>query len=301
MSMRILNVTGPKGLGPKVLDTAFSAGIDKASMRPTEIYKADGGSETYDRVDVETSTPKAKRFIDALLAADFYDCRAVTIVSRESRSIVPGPDVEEVTLPLVEPATDLYEELWQFTHVTYGHVGRVFISACLLAYGVAEAKLLVIIAGLLFLPVLPLISAVSFGLAGRQFRLARMGVVAFAVSIALLFAGGVLIGLVCQPPIKFNELGSPVVGLVTSFGVGIAATLASIDDAGRRELIGLAAASQIGIIPVWLGLVVVLGLPTGESVAPKLFSLAANTVVLMVTLMGAQYATGVVGEIRRVK
>jgi hypothetical protein len=45
-----------------------------------------------------------------------------------------------------EPSVDLMEELWQFSHITYGLIGRVLISAGLLAYGLIEQKLLLMIA-----------------------------------------------------------------------------------------------------------------------------------------------------------
>jgi hypothetical protein len=86
--------------------------------------------------------------------------------------------------------------------------------------------------------------------------------------------------------------------------VGVAAGLASIDDAGRREMIGLAAAGQIGLIPVWLGIVTVLGLPvdapSGEAVMRAL-SFLANLAALTITIMIMQLATGVVGNISRMR
>ena len=63
----------PKGRGGDVARTAFSVGIEKVSRRQIESQSADGKTETKDVVDVETSTPLAKRYIDAVLAADFYN------------------------------------------------------------------------------------------------------------------------------------------------------------------------------------------------------------------------------------
>jgi hypothetical protein len=49
----------------------------------------------------------------------------------------------------------------------------------------------------------------------------------------------------------------------------VAAALATADDVGRRELIGLAATAQVAIIPVWFGICFVFGFPTLESVSPR--------------------------------
>jgi len=39
-----------------------------------------------------------------------------------------------------------------------------------------------------------------------------------------------------------------------SLALGVAAGLATSDDVGRRELFGLAAATQVAILPVWFGI-----------------------------------------------
>ncbi len=302
--MRILNVTTVHGLGPRVLEIVFSSGIRSASMRETEVYSADGLKEIRDRLEVETSTPKAKRLVDSILAAEFYDPSAVKIVTRQARAIVGDEDIRELTYPLVEPSTDFYDEVWQFTHVTFGVVGRILISACLLAYGMIEANILLMIGGLLFLPLLPVILGISYGLLGRRFRLTKAGFLYLFVAVVILFAGGLVVGSLVGPPMKYTDLASPLSGILISLAVGVAAALASVDDAGRRELIGLAAASQIGIVPVWLGIVLVHGVPTevgGHVVLTKIASTVGNFIALISGIMATQYLTGIVGEIRRVR
>jgi hypothetical protein len=68
-----------------------------------------------------------------------------------------------------------------------------------------------------------------------------------------------------------------------SFAVGIAAGLATADDVGRREMIGLAATAQIAIVPVWLGLGLVLGFPVSDPTPParRLLSLLLNIAVII--------------------
>src|SRR5438874_1826489 len=302
--MRLVKISVPAGWGAKVLNTAFSAGVASLSVFQLTEHYANGNTEIRDVLDIQTSTPKAKEFIDKLLAEEYYDAERITFNIRQPRSLVSKMGIRERTAPLVEPATDLFEELWQFNHVTYGLVGRNFIAAGLLAHGLIEGKTLFTIGGLLFLPILPMVMAISYGITGRQWKLMTQGFKAFAVSTLMLFLGGVSVAILSQPPIRFGDLGSPASGIAISVAVGIAAALAAVDDAGRRELIGLAAASQIALIPVWLGIIMIFGLPADThtyEILVRILSFAANLTVLIVTVMAIQYATGVIGQIRHVK
>src|SRR5215213_6837680 len=101
--MRLIMVSAPAGSGDNVAQLAFSAGIETVSRRQVESQHADGKIEQKDVVDLEASTPKGKRFIDALLAADFYQQEDFTISIRQPRSIISRTGVRELTEPLVEP------------------------------------------------------------------------------------------------------------------------------------------------------------------------------------------------------
>jgi hypothetical protein len=303
--MRLVKVKVTKGMGTQIKATAFKVGVETVSIYPLLNYSRNGEVEEQEAVDIETSTPKAKAFVDELLAADYYKGDSVTFNIRQPRTIGSNQDIRELTTPLAEPPTDLFQELWQFSRVTYGLLGRVLIAAALIAYGLINAKILLLIGGLLFLPVLPLIMAISYGIVGRQWRLAAEGAFALACTTVVLYAGGAAMGFLSQPPPRSDDTGTSFfVGVLFSVAVGVAAALASIDDAGRREMIGLAAAGQIGLIPVWLGIVTVLGLPvdapSGEAVMRAL-SFLANLAALTITIMIMQLATGVVGNISRMR
>jgi len=140
--MRLVKISAPQGKGTNVAQTAFSVGIEQVSIQTAESHRATGEPQTRDVVDIETSTPKAKHFIDALLAADFYNSEEFSIAVRQPRSIISGDGLRELTKPLVVPASDIFEELWQFSHITVGFVGRNFIAACLLAYGLINQQIL---------------------------------------------------------------------------------------------------------------------------------------------------------------
>jgi hypothetical protein len=263
--MRLVRVKTPEGKGGEVARVAFDVGISEAGIHQLQIHHADGQTETKDVVDVETATPTAKAFIDAVMSAPFFSAGEYSINVRQPRSIVSSQKPPKLTWPLVEPTIDIFEELWQFSHVTFGFVGRVLIAAMLLAYGIIEHQILIMIAGLLFLPLLPLLLAMGFGLWTRQWRLAGQGAFALFVAVALLVLGGAIVALATNPPMRYNEHNPLLVSFLISVAVGIAAGLATADDVGRREMIGLAATAQLAIIPVWFGVSFVFGFPANDS------------------------------------
>jgi hypothetical protein len=299
--MRLVSVKAPEGNALKIAEIAFSAGVDQVTTRSLELLSSDKTKTVRDVVDIETSTPKAKAFLDGLLEAPFFDPQTFSIVVRQPRSLVGSRKLVEVTKPLAEPAIDIFEELWQFSHITYGFAGRILIGAGLLAYGLVESKLLFLIAGLLFIPLLPLMLAVGFGVLTRQFRLAVQGALALIAAMVLLWLGGVIVALVTYPPMRYTESNSLLTGLVISLAVGTAAALATADDAGRREMIGLAATAQVAIIPVWFGVSVVFGFPQLESTPPgkRALSLLVNVIALVLASMATYAFTGMKAKVLR--
>jgi hypothetical protein len=301
--MRLVKVSTTEQHTDAIISIAFETGIKTASVHKVEARSADGGRKSKDIVDLQTSTPQAKRFIVRLLGAGFYNPVDISVVTRQPRSIISDDDIKEITSPLEEPGPDLYEELWQFSHVTYGLVGRVLISGGLLSYGLINQHILLIIAGLLFLPVLPMLIAISFGVVGREWKLALQGAGALVTSIILLFVSGVVIAMSSDPPMRYQEFSSLPVSFAISVAVGIAAGLASMDDAGRRELIGLAAASQIGIVPTWLGVTLIFGLPPaidGSDVLQIVTMLVSSVLIIVTVVAIVQLASGVTRNIDRI-
>jgi hypothetical protein len=228
-------------------------------------------------------TPLAKAFLDDFTSRPFFTRDTFSIAVRQPRALISRERLSILARPLVEPSVDVFEELWQFSQVTFGFVGRILIGALLLAYGLVEYQLLLIIAGLLFIPLLPLMLSVGFGLRTKQWRLAAQGIFSLAVALGLLILGGLTVGLLTTPPVRYAEFNSLPVGLMISCVVGIAAGLATVDDAGRREMIGLAATAQIAIIPAWIGLCIVLGFPAlGDPVSRRLLALLLNVFAIIV-------------------
>lgn len=293
--MRLVRINAPEGKGETVAQTAFAVGIESVSVFQVEQIAQSGARQTKDVVDLQTSTPKAKLFLDALLSADYYDAQDYAVLIRAPRSVLSKESLFEITKPLPETAADILEELFQFAHITYGFVGRVFIAGGLLAYGLIEQQMLIMIAGLLFLPLLPLLQAVGFGALTGHAKLSAQGALAFALAAVLLVAAGAATAAFSDPPLRYNEFNSIFTGFLISLGVGVAAGLAIIDDAGRREMIGLAATAQIAILPVWLGICLVFGFPatmTTSDVLKHIVSFFINFATIIAAAGAVHYLTG---------
>jgi hypothetical protein len=226
------------------------------------------------------STPTAKSFVDAVMAHERFDPEQWSISSRELRAIVGRASAREITRPMVEPAIDVFEDLWQLSHVTPGYISRAFVAAVLLAYGMVDDNAIAIVVAALFLPFLSVVLAISFGLWSADLGLARQGASAILVSTVCSVAAGALVAALHGPALQFHSFQSPLVGLAISSIVGVAAGLSTADDAGRRYLIGVAAAVQYAVFPVWFGTALVLGFPERSITVQRLLTLVINVVTI---------------------
>jgi hypothetical protein len=297
--VRLVQVSAPEGRGADVARVAHGAGIGRAGVRRQVEHRAHGPAARRDIVEVETSTPAARAFVDALLAAPFYDPRQYALSVREARAVASaheGP--ARVTRPFRAPALDVYQELWQFSHVTPSFVGRVLVAGALLAYGMIQDQLLVMAAGLLFLPVLPALLAAGLGARTGEWRLAGRAALALAVAAGLTVLAGAGVALLAAPPLRFQDFPAPLPGFLLSLGIGVAAGLATTDDAGRRELVGLGAASQVALVPAWLGASLVYGLGDGGPalLAERLGAFGVNTATIVAAAAATYAALGLSGD-----
>jgi hypothetical protein len=294
--LRQVTVTAPEGKGSEVAKIAFSVGIRDVSLTSISALKSDGHQEQKDHLEVETATHLAKAFVEKLSASPVFNTDEYSITIRQPRSIYSTRDIRSLTRPLVEPSSDLFQELWQFSQITFGFIGRIYLGAVLLAFGLADYRLLFMIAGLLFIPLLPLMLGIGFSLWTRQWKLLGQSSLALLTATILMAAGGATVAVFSHPPIRYVEANSLVTGLVISLVVGVAAGLATSDDVGRREMIGLAATAQVAIVPTWFGLAMVLGLPANDAAPAK-----QRAVSLLINIAGiviASFATYAVLRMR---
>ena len=259
--MRLVTVRCPKGKGEQVAEVAMSADISEVAMLEGRLLRKTGGETLVDEVKVETSTPKAKRFIESLMDSPFYDSNSFSFSIRHPESLFASEPPEEETIPISRPTTDVYEELWQFCKVTRSLILRVFLSAFLVAYGIRHNFMPLIIAGLLFLPYHHHMLGLGFSAGIKEWRLFKQALAGFLVSTVLIFLGGIAMALISDLGIKWSAFTETtfLYSFLISMVIGIAAGLGSTDDAGRRELIGLAATAHISVYPIWFGLKIIYG------------------------------------------
>jgi hypothetical protein len=288
--VRQITITAPAGTAQQIAEIAFSSGIARIAVSERRVLESNGSASVKDCVELDVSTPAAKSFLDRLTSQPFFTRAEYSVAVRQPRALISREPLSALTVPLVEPTIDVFEELWQFSQVTYGFVARIFIGGLLLAYGLVEFKLLFMIAGLLFIPLLPLMLSIGFGLWTRQWRLARQGLVSLVVALVLLVGAGLAVGLLTSPPVRYSEFNSLLTGVLVSIAVGVAAGLATADDVGRREMIGLAATAQVAIVPTWLGLCLILGFPLDFSpLARPFWGLLVNVIAIVIASL-ATYA-----------
>jgi uncharacterized membrane protein len=213
-----------------------------------------------------------------------------SITSRELRAIINGDDLPALTKPMSEPFPDVIQDLWQLSHLTVSYIARAAAGAILLATGIIDDNPVSIVVAALFLPFLSEVLAVSFGLWSRDLRLVFRGLRAIAVSTALAFAAGALVAALQGGPIHFTAFKSPLASFAISGAIGITAGLSIADDTGRRYLIGVAAAVQLAIFPVWLGATTIIGLPAQDVLWSRLDSFLINLGTISLAALAAYAA-----------
>ena len=265
---------------------AHEAGITSVSISDVYLH---GPEEERKILSVETSTPRARAFVDALLGSASLKGVDYSLTSRELRAIVSGEDILDLTKPMSEPFPDVIQDLWQLSHLTVSYVARAAAGAVLMATGILDDNPVAIVVAALFLPFLAEVLAISFGFWSRDRRLIFRGLRAVVVSAALAFAAGAVVAAIQGGTIHFTAFKSPLASFAISAMIGITAGLSNADDTGRRYLIGVAAAVQLAIFPVWLGAATILGLPDGV-VGTRLESFLINLVTISLAAVAAYAA-----------
>lgn len=259
--MKLVTIHAPRGDGQKVAGLAMEAEISEVAVSEATLFSKKNSSSPIDIVHIQSSTSKVKDFIESLMSSSFYDPSKIAFTIKHPESIFGTELPEEESQPTIRPTTDVYEELWQFTQITFSLVGRVFLSAFLIAYGMREGFIPLIIAGLLFLPYHHHLIALGLGAVLKEWRFFQQALKSFFLTTLLIVSGGVAMALFSEPGIKWSAFSetSVMFSFLISMAIGIAAGLAAVDDAGRRELIGLAATAHLSVYPVWFGLKIIYG------------------------------------------
>lgn len=290
--MHEIRATLPPEHVQKATRLARQAGIARVAI--SEVYLPELDAK-WQVLSLETSTPKARAFVEAFLATADFGGVDYSLTSRELRAIVSGENLSDLTQPMSEPFPDVIQDLWQLSHITASYVARAAGGSILLATGIIDNNPVAIVAAALFLPFLAEVLAVSFGLWSRNRQLLLGGLRAILVSTALAFAAGAAVATVQGGPIKFVGFKSPLASFSISAVIGIAAGLSTADDTGRRYLIGVAAAVHLAVFPVWFGAATIIGLPAHDI----LWSRSASFLTNLFTISLAAVAAYALLHIRR--
>jgi len=280
--MHEIRATVPPDFVDEAARLAQSVGINRVTVAEVFVH---GPGEYRQQLSVETSTPKARAFVEAVLTSRALARTDYTLTSREVRSIVDDQSLADITLPMVEPFPDVIQDLWQLSYISYGYLSRAAAGGILLATGVIENNPIAIVIAALFLPFLSEVLAVAFGLWSRDRGLIVQGCRAVLISTIISLGTGAAVAAIEGGPIQFTGFKGPWNSFAISAAIGIASGLSSADDTGRRYLIGVAAAVQFAIFPAWFGAALVLGLPSHEVVYQRLLSFAINLVTISVAAL----------------
>jgi Domain of unknown function (DUF389) len=290
--MHEIRATLPPDCVSEAARLAHAAGIARVSVAEVFVY----GPDAHRRLlSVETSTSKARAFVEALLSSPMLSQADYTVTSREVRAIIGDESLATLTRPMSEPFADVIQDLWQLSHLTPSYISRAAAGAVLLATGIIEDNPVAIVVAALFLPFLAQVLAASFGMWNGDRRLIFHGLRALVVSTVIAVAAGAAVALIQGGPIRFAGFKSPLSSFAISAIIGITAGLSNADDAGRRYLIGVAAAVQLAIFPVWLGAALVIGIPAHELLSPKLLSFTINLTTISASALAAYAALHLIG------
>jgi hypothetical protein len=119
--MHEIRATVPPDLVPEVARLAHAAAIERVTVADVYVHGPDARRQV---VSVETSTPRARAFVAALLESEALTGADYSLTSREVRAIVDGSDLADLTQPMSEPFPDVIQDLWQLSHLTASYIAR---------------------------------------------------------------------------------------------------------------------------------------------------------------------------------
>lgn len=287
--MHQLQVNTPKGKGKTVAELALKVGIRQASVHTVYTH---GPNQEQDVVNVQTDTPTARAFLDALMTASFFDPKNYNILSDNIPALVYSENVAKITQPFDLPVPNVFEELWSQNQLNPTYFAKAIVSALLLSYGMIQNSVLTMIAALLFTPFLTKVQGSAFGLLTRQWPLAVRGSLLLLLSTSITVISGVIVALVIGGPLQYNSFAPMWINFLISLIVGIVAGFATADANGKRELIAMTAAAQFAIFPAWFGIMLVFGLPDANIVTQRSLTFLVNIVTMLGVSVFVYYLMG---------
>lgn len=268
-----IQVTVPEGRGKQVAQIALENGIKRATLTSVFVF---GEGAKKDQITLEISTPEARNVTDCIMAAEWFDLQQCSLTIKQPRAIIGNTHRRQMTDPMVEPPLNLFEEIWQLNHITRSFVLRAFAAALIVTYGLAKDNLITIIIGLLFTPFLPQAMGFMFGAWASDWKLMRQGAATMLISIVASVVAGAFVGWMVDSPMMFTKFPHLLPGCLIASTIGLTAGVIQGDDAGRRFLVGVAAAAQVALFPTWFGWSLIHGFPDRHTTEIRIASFFIN-------------------------
>jgi hypothetical protein len=278
--MRRMTIAVEPDMAARVIDLAIAAGAASVTRNSAQRIDADGTERAQAVLDLYLPAPGAG---DLTRSLSHLPPGSWSMASGRPRAIHDGFPLARETRPYPVAGMEIEEDLWEFCQITISMILRVVLASALVAYGMITGNLPVMLAGLLFLPYHHVLLALALGLVRRRWHLVAHGAVVFFLTTLTIAGAGAAVAWVKGGELGWQAVsgagGAVFIGLV----VGAAAALASADDAGRHELIGLAATAHLSVLPVWGGIMAVLGHAEG----PEITARALDFVLSVLSLIAA--------------
>src|SRR5438477_12887802 len=108
--MHEIRATIPPEYVAEAVRLAQAAGITRVTVADVFVHGPEAERRT---VSVETSTPKARTFVETFLGSSTLSQADYTLTSREIRAIVDDEPLAKLTVPMSEPSVNVIQDLWQ--------------------------------------------------------------------------------------------------------------------------------------------------------------------------------------------
>jgi hypothetical protein len=283
--MRELKISAPPEASARILQIAQEQGVQEISVNL--VHDAQGNQK--DQIKLKTSTPQAHQVLQRLRTDAQLPLSKIKISSHQLNALISDSDLKTLTRPFCMPPDDVIQDFWQTTHITLSFLCRVLISAMLLSYAMLEDRFVLMIGAMLFTVFSPCLMGWGLGFATRDSSLIRQAAVAFLIANSVSIGAAAVIAILHHGPLLWNDFGTLGGNLFVAAASTIVGAVSDADDAGRRQLIAIAAAFPYARFPPWVGICLVKGFPESSVVLYRLGMFGASCVV-MVVLAAMTYA-----------
>jgi hypothetical protein len=146
-----------------------------------------------------------------------------------------------------------------------------------------ESNMILMVGGMLFTVFSPPLMAIGLGASLKEGQIARQGLKAFFAANLITIMGAAGLAFCLRRPLRWDDFGSLWGNLFISITAAVVGATADADDAGRRQLIAIAAAFPYSRFPPWIGMCLVQGFPAAHVTFERLGIFAGNIAAMIIS------------------